>query len=185
MPVPAGPIPKTIVWLSIASTYRFWFSGLGSDRAPAVGQDVLREHLSGSLVAALAQHREGPLDDLGRERLTARDDGDQLLEEAQDDRDVALGSGRGDLVAASVQVDRGRNLFDRSQELVVGAEDADHRHRGRHRQRALDVVRHGPAPQGSPSRRLSLSRGTSSLIERPCSHRRGATRPATSELAPR
>ena len=34
LPVPAGPMPKTTVWLSMASTYRFWFSDLGRTVRP-------------------------------------------------------------------------------------------------------------------------------------------------------
>src|SRR6516225_7538031 len=34
LPVPAGPMQNTIVWLSIASTYRFWFTVLGRTMRP-------------------------------------------------------------------------------------------------------------------------------------------------------
>ena len=30
LPVPAGPIAKTMSWLRIASTYRFWLTDLGA-----------------------------------------------------------------------------------------------------------------------------------------------------------
>ena len=47
LPVPAGPMPKVIVLLRMASTYSFWFTVRGPDLAAAVRPDDVAVHLGG------------------------------------------------------------------------------------------------------------------------------------------
>ena len=99
---------------------------LGTDGAPARGEDVEREHLRGALRRLGAQHREAALDGVLGQRGAALEQVEKLPEELRDELGLLGGAGDRDLVAADVHVAREGVLHDVEQ-LVPGTEQGDHR----------------------------------------------------------
>ena len=98
---------------------------LRADRAAAVAQDVEAQHVGRPLGGLGAQHGVHPLDGLGREALTGADDRDQLVEEPLGEGDLAGLAAHRDPVAADVDLGV-EGALDDPEELVAGAEQADH-----------------------------------------------------------
>ena len=125
MPVPAGPMPKMIVCLSIDSTYRFWFSVFGRIVRPRLDRMFSDSTSAGRSCGLGAQHADGALDGLGGDALAGADDRDQLVEQPLDQRDLGGLAAQRDLVAADVDVGV-EGLLDEREVLVAGAEEGHH-----------------------------------------------------------
>jgi hypothetical protein len=121
-------MPKTIVCLSMASTYRFWFSVLGRMVRPR----LLR-------MLRLRTSADRALYGLGGDPLTGADDGDQLVHEPLGERHLRRLAAERDLVAAHVDVCL-ECLLDQGQVLVPGAEEGHHGDARGHHDRVLGDV---------------------------------------------
>ena len=99
---------------------------LGPDRPAAGGQDADGEHVGRPDAALGPQHGRGPLHRVGGQVRALAQQFDKLVEERCDQGGFRRGPGRGDLVAADVDV--GVELpLNHVQQFVTGAEQADHR----------------------------------------------------------
>ena len=125
MPVPAGPMPKMIVCLSIDSTYRFWFSVLGRIVRPRLDRMLRLSTSAGRSLVSVRSIADRALDRLGGDALAGADDRDQLVEEPLDQRHLGGLAAQGDLVAADVDVGV-EGLLDEGEVLVAGAEQRHH-----------------------------------------------------------
>ena len=81
LPVPAGPMPKTIVCCVDRVDVALLAQRLGPDGAPAPGQDVERQHLGRALGGALLEHADGAADGVRGQRLALLDQLEQLGED--------------------------------------------------------------------------------------------------------
>ena len=99
---------------------------LGPDGAAAGGQDSDREHVRRADAALGAEHGRGPLDRVRGQVGALAQQLDQLVEERGNQSGLRRAPGRGDLVAADVDVGVEFPLND-VQQLVPGTEQADHR----------------------------------------------------------
>ena len=124
-------MPKTIVCRSIASTYRFWFSVLGRIVRPRLDRMLRLSTSAGRSASPACSIAERAPHGVGGERLPGRDELEQLLEQPHGERVVRRVAADRDLVAADVDV-AGQRLFDDPQQLVPGAEQADHGLRAGH-----------------------------------------------------
>src|SRR4029079_530049 len=134
---------NTIVCLSIASAYRFWFSVLGrmvrprADRMPTVSTSAGRTARSAPSIGDVrpdasalgAEHGRGPLDRVRGQVGALAQQLDQLVEERGHQGGLSRVPGRGDLVAPDVDVGVEFPL-NHVQQLVPGTEQADHRMTG-------------------------------------------------------
>ena len=91
---------------------------LGADRPAARGEDVEGEHLHRPVGGEL-EHRDAPLDGVGRQLGATAHRLDQLLEEADDGAALVGGAGDGDLVAADVDVGLPEGALDDAERLIT------------------------------------------------------------------
>ena len=98
---------------------------LGPDGPAAGGQDADGQHVGRAHAALGAQHGRGPLHRVGGQVGALAQQLEELVEQVGDQSGLRRVAGRGDLVAADVDV--GVELaLDHVQELVAGSEQADH-----------------------------------------------------------
>ena len=152
MPVPAGPMPKTMVLRVDRVDVALLPQRLGPDRAPAAGDDVHRQHVGGPLDRLRAQHLDRALDGVAVERLAGVDDVEQLVDEPLDERDVGARAGHAELVAAHVDLDVRELALHGAEHLVAWPEQGHHGDLGRHDDGVLADV-----GMGLPGRRVSGS----------------------------
>ena len=119
MPVPAGPMPKVMVCLSIESTYRFWFSVLGRIERPRLERMLRLSTSAGrSVVSARSIARTRSTVSAG-DALAGAQDRHQLVEQPLDQRHLAGVTVEGDPVAADVDVGA-EGPLDEAEVLVPG-----------------------------------------------------------------
>ena len=103
---------------------------LGPDGTAAGGQDADGQHVGRAHAALGAQHGRGALNRVGTQVGALAQQLEELVEQLGDQGGLRRVAGRGDLVAADVDV--GVELpLDHVQQFVAGAEQADHRMVGR------------------------------------------------------
>ena len=98
---------------------------LGPDGAAAGGQDADGQHVGRAHAALGAQHGRGALHRVGGQVGALAQQLDELGEQVRDEGGFRRAAGRGDLVAADMDVG-GKVPLDHVQELIARAQQADH-----------------------------------------------------------